>query len=112
MRVVRSADFQSIFRDGQVATDSLLVVHALTSIRPTRLGISISRRTGCAVVRNRWKRCVREAFRLNYQHLPDNLVLVVRPRKGARPNVTAISSSLVKLTKQLSRRVLSQLPEN
>lgn len=110
MRIVRSADFQSIFRHGLVAADKVLVIHALTSIRPTRLGISVSRRVGCAVVRNRWKRCIREAFRLNYGQLPKELALVVRPRKGARPNVAAISNSLVRLASGLSRRGPDSLP--
>lgn len=33
----------------------------------SRLGITVSRKVGCSVVRNRWKRLVREYFR---QHKP------------------------------------------
>ncbi len=32
-------------------------------VRPTRLGVTVTRKVGCAVVRNRIKRLVREAFR-------------------------------------------------
>jgi ribonuclease P protein component len=32
-------------------------------VRPTRLGVTVTRKVGCAVVRNRIKRFVREAFR-------------------------------------------------
>jgi ribonuclease P protein component len=48
----------------------------------TRLGITVTRKYGNACTRNRFKRMVREAFRLSYQHLPQGLDLVVRPRRG------------------------------
>ena len=48
---------------------------------PTRLGITVTRRYGNAVRRNRFKRLVREAFR--QQVWPDGFDLVVRPRTAA-----------------------------
>ncbi len=44
-----------------------------------RLGLSVSRRCGPAVRRNRIKRLIREAFRLRPNHQPYDLVFVVRP---------------------------------
>jgi ribonuclease P protein component len=43
---------------------------------PTRLGITVTRKIGNAVVRNRIKRLVREVFRLNRTRLPEGLDLV------------------------------------
>jgi ribonuclease P protein component len=46
-----------------------------------RLGISISRRVGTAVVRNRIKRLIREAFRLHPKELSYDFVIVPRPHE-------------------------------
>ena len=50
---------------------------------PTRLGITVSRKIGGAVARNRVKRLVREFFRLHYDQLPVSADLVVIARRGA-----------------------------
>ncbi|BAM04869.1 ribonuclease P protein component [Phycisphaera mikurensis] len=46
-----------------------------------RLGVSVPKKAGNAVARHRWKRLVREAFRLNRHAWPGgyDLVVVVRP---------------------------------
>jgi ribonuclease P protein component len=43
---------------------------------PTRLGITVTRKIGNAVARNRIKRLVREVFRLNRERLPEGLDVV------------------------------------
>ena len=57
-----------------------------------RLGILISRRHAAgAVERNRIKRCIREAFRLEQQNL-GALDILVRPPYGVRPSADMIRS--------------------
>lgn len=48
-----------------------------------KLGITVTRRFGKAHLRNRFKRVVREAFRLSLPHLPSTLEINVVPRFGA-----------------------------
>ena len=50
-----------------------------------RLGLAVTRKTGCAVVRNRVKRVVREFFRLNQGRLVSGYDLVVVPKKTLQP---------------------------
>ena len=50
----------------------------------TRLGVTITRKTWpLAVTRNRIRRLLREAFRLDYQFLPQGWDMVVIATKGA-----------------------------
>jgi ribonuclease P protein component len=50
---------------------------------PSRLGVTVTRKVGVAVARNRVKRLVREAFRLAPTLLPAGIDLVVIAKDGA-----------------------------
>jgi ribonuclease P protein component len=50
---------------------------------PSRLGVTVSRKVGGAVVRNRVKRLVREAFRTHKHELPPGLLLVLVAKADA-----------------------------
>lgn len=105
-RITHQRDFELVFRMGTVAADNVLVVHAIRAESGrSRLGISISRRVGNAVVRNRWKRLIREAFRCQQDALPAGLDLIIRPKRGAVPDHEAIRRSVVYLSKKLDRRL-------
>jgi ribonuclease P protein component len=83
-RVWRPADFERVFAARWTAAAHGLVMHAAPSTcEPpiARLGVSVSRRIGNAVVRNRWKRRLREAFRRVRGRLPPaDYVVVVKSR--------------------------------
>lgn len=63
-RIRRRADFQSVYKRGVKVAGRYVVVFALArDERGCRVGITATRRTGNAVVRNRARRRVRELFR-------------------------------------------------
>jgi ribonuclease P protein component len=50
---------------------------------PTRVGITVSRRVGNAVVRNRVRRRLREALRIRYAQLPASTDVVISARPAS-----------------------------
>ncbi|MEC7564418.1 MAG: ribonuclease P protein component [Planctomycetota bacterium] len=97
-RLTRSEDFAQVYSYGTHQADATLVVNVASNNQPfCRMGLSVSRHVGGAVLRNRWKRAIREAFRLNQTELPTGFDIVVRPRRGATFCPKQIDHSLCEL---------------
>lgn len=82
-RLSRSAEFDRVYRQGRAHANRWLVLYAFRRTRTggPRLGMSVSRRVGDAVDRNRVKRLLREAFWAEPERLPaqHDFVIVARP---------------------------------
>ena len=104
---IRSGDdFRRAYARRCSASDgTIIVVGRENRLAYTRLGLSVSRKAGSAVVRNRWKRLIREAFRISQSRLPAGTDLVVIPRLGVEPELAAIIQSLPQLAARVSRKL-------
>jgi ribonuclease P protein component len=82
-RLSRSAEFERVYRHGRSSANRHLVLYSFpnASTERPRLGLSVSRKVGGAVERNRVKRLLREAFARVEGELcaGQDLVVVARP---------------------------------
>jgi ribonuclease P protein component len=87
-RLSRSGEFDRVYRDGSSHATRYLVLYSFPrkdeETEEVRLGVSVSRKVGGAVDRNRVKRVLREAFWGLSDQLPSrhDFVLVARPEIG------------------------------
>ena len=93
-RLSRSAEFERVYRQGRSLGNRYLVLYTFprgSSTAPTpldaagpRLGVSVSRKVGNAVERNKVKRLLREAFATEGERLPGDSDVVVEARPEVR----------------------------
>jgi ribonuclease P protein component len=103
-RLSRSAEFERVYRQGRSTANRHLVLYVFPNPDggQPRLGLSVSRKVGGAVERNRVKRLLREAFASVEQELPSgqDVVVVARPAAGelaVREGLDGIERALAEL---------------
>ena len=100
-RLIASGDFARLKTKGRrLAYGTLLLNWSAASTKECRLGVITSRKVGGAVVRNRSRRWVREAFRVHRHELAEvvDLVVVARP-SIAKKDFQTVEADLLHLLK-------------
>jgi ribonuclease P protein component len=83
-RLSRSRDFDTVYRQGRSVSTRHLVLYSFAREDDSgdpRLGLAVPKGLGTAVVRNRLKRQLREAWRARLERIPPgrDYVLIARP---------------------------------
>lgn len=82
-RITQRAEYLALSRIGQRVPSTHFVFLVAKSDAEARLGITVTKKIAGAVGRNRWKRLIREAFRLHPDLVPAGSSLVVLVRRPA-----------------------------
>ena len=110
-RIHLRRDFENIISQSEKYQNSGLTLwcRKTQSTGPARLAVVVSKKLGPAVVRNRTKRLIREAFRTNRVHLKTGADLIVKPRSSERlATVQATQQAFMSLCKKAD--LLQELP--
>ncbi|MCK5113243.1 MAG: ribonuclease P protein component [Phycisphaerae bacterium] len=104
LRISNRGELTQLFRRGVRVGDNRILLIGLPTETPTRGAVAISVRHGGAVKRNRLKRVIREAFRLERANLPENFDFVISPRVGVDCDLAQLRQSLAKLAPRVAEK--------
>lgn len=101
-KLTQNKEFRVVYRKGKSYSNEMLVLYVYkTKNDYTRFGISVSKKVGKSVVRNRVKRLIKESYRLNCHKIKKGYDLVFIARTlSSNKNYTSIENSLINLVKK------------
>ena len=86
--IKKTKTFKTVYNCGRQGVNTYFVVYAMANnTGVNRLGITVSKKVGKAVIRNRVRRLVKEIYRLNAHRVTNgfDIVVVARPAAGSLP---------------------------
>lgn len=101
-KIRKRSDFQAVYEKGKrIHSKSFIVLLSRNDKGTARFGITVSKKVGNAVRRNRIKRLVREFFRLNRDRIPESTDVVIIARKDlSLTRYRDVASELGQILKQ------------
>ena len=109
-RIKKNDDFQTVFSKGKSFANRQFVIYMYKKEQnvPFRIGLSVSKKLGNAVVRNRIKRCIRQSFtELKAEIKPGWDFIIIARRPAAEMSCAEVKESLIhvlKLARALQRK--------
>ena len=108
-RIKRNSEFQKIYKKGKSVANRQFVVYTLNNeYEHFRLGISVSKKIGNAVTRNRIKRAIRENFKVHKQDMISKDIIVIARQPAKNMSTLEIQGSLehvLKIAKVFNKRI-------
>lgn len=95
-RLRRQKEFEAVYKKGTKKVGRFVIIYHLENeLGYPRVGISVSKKVGKSAVRNRWKRLIREAFRLNRHLLPSWDIVIVVKRGYKKPKYKEVEEDIL-----------------
>jgi ribonuclease P protein component len=103
---VRASDYRDLYARGvRVNSQNFVLFSRENQLGHHRLGLTVSRKIGGAVLRNRVKRLFREIFRRYSKEIPQSLDLVVNAKRGvALAGYAALRDEFLAAARKLPER--------
>jgi ribonuclease P protein component len=105
VRIVRSSDYRDLYKTGRkVNSERFVLFGRVNNVGHPRLGLTVSRKVGGAVVRNRVKRLFREIFRRSPEQFPCQFDIVVNAKSGcAGAKYAELRAEFIAAARKLAR---------
>lgn len=102
LRLTKNFEFVRVYKTGRRQTSPFFTMYIKkNNLDHTRLGVSVSKKVGKSVVRNKIKRRIREIVRTNYDNIKKgyDIVFSVKP-EAAKLDFKAIDREIKSLLKR------------
>jgi len=94
-KLKRNWQFERIYREGNKYSDDLFVLYVLpNNTQETRIGLTVTKKVGISVQRNRIKRVIREVFRLLEEIIPGNDLVIIAKKAAVNLGYSQARDSL------------------